>query len=405
MPSDFIYKENDNIYLNIVFDTPDINSTGTPTAPPSGEQSIPMEYSTNKTLAIVDKCSDYYCSVIRFDIPLYEIPLFVMSIVPGTQQTQLGHPNPNLTPFIIGIFYNGNYYSTNLIYTPFNNIVPPVQNQSVQVVTDYYYVYSTQLLINMINTTLASLWITAGLAAQFPTLTAPYFNYDPSSELISLIVPRPFSFLTAPATTIPLIFINVSLLRYLDSFDWFFVGYNQPFGADLFFVCTNITPINPPSPIPPQIYPTEKNAYAPFGTTPTNPPSYYIYPETYSSILYWSSLRKIILTSGTIPITYENIPSNDNGGLAVSLPILTDFVVPISKNGDGRTIAYYTPTAQYRLVDMNSDQPLFKVNIKVYWEDIYLNRYPLYISVGQVASVKIGFFRKTLYKGAKMTLK
>ncbi len=403
MPSDFIYKENDNIYLNVIFNTPQINSTGTPIAPPSGEQSFPMEYSATKTLAIIDKCSDYYCSVIRFDIPLYEIPLYIMPIVPGAQQT--GPPNPNLTPLIIGISYNGNPTPQNLIYIPENTLIPPIQNQSTQVINDYYYVYSVQLLITMLNIALTQSWRASGLAGLFPTLNTPYFYYDNTTELIELIAPSPFAYLTAPATAIPLIFINQSLLHYLNSFDWFFVGYNQPNGVDLYFIANNITPLNSLTPVPPQVYPTEKQAYTPYGTTPTNPPSYFIYTENYSTIQYWSSLRKIIITSGTIPIFYENIPANNNGGVATSLPILTDFVVPLSTIGDGRTIAYYTPTAQYRLVDMNSDQPLYNINIKVFWEDIYLNRYPLYISVAQIASVKIGFFRKTLYKGSKMTLK
>jgi hypothetical protein len=407
MPRDFIYKENDNIYLNIVFDVPIVNSLGTPITAATGEMPIPMEYTANKTLAIVDKCSDYYCSVVRFDIPLYEIPLFIMPVLPGSQQ--IGSPNPNLTPFIIGISYNGIPYPQNLIYTPENFITPPIQNQITQIITPYYYVYTYQILINMLNVALNLVWSASGLAMIFPTYNAPYFIYNATTELIALIVPAPFSMLTFPATTFPLIFINESLIRYLDSFNLFFVGLNQLNGVEYYFICNNLLPINPSNPTfnptPPQVYPTEENAYAPFGTVPTNPPKYFIYTENYSSIQYWSSLRKILITSGSIPITYENIPSNNNSDVAVSLPILTDYVVPLNHGGDGRTVAYYYPTAQYRLVDMISDMPLYKVNIKVYWEDIYLNRYPLTISIGQAASIKLGFFRKTLYKGAKMMLK
>lgn len=398
---DFIYKENDNIYLNIIFDTPIVNSTGGPTGPTTGEQPIVMEYTANKTLAIVDKCSDYYCSVIRFDIPLQKIPIFIMPIVPGTQQSTTP-TNPNLTPLIIGIFYNNVYYPVNLIYTPDNNGTPPVQSQSTQVITPYYYVYSQQLLINMFNIALAFAWTNSGLEALFGSFSEPYFNYDPVTELISIIVPQPFAFLTAPATSIPLIFINESSVRYLESFELFFNGYNRLYGADYFFRFTSTTPLNPTNIEPPPIFPTNQNSYALFGTTPTPIASYYIYTEQYPIIQYWSSLRKILITTGTIPIAFENVPSNNNTDSAVSLPILTDYVIPLEHAGDGRTIAYYNPTSQYRLIDMLTDSPLYKINVKVYWEDIYTNRYPLTIGINQNASIKMGFFRKSLYKASRL---
>jgi len=397
---DFIYKENDNIYLNITFNSPQINSTGTPFDPPSGENPIPMEYNVTKTLAVVDKCSDYYCSVVRFAIPMNSVPLFIMPIVPGNQQS---HPvNANLTPMIIGILYNDVYYPVNLIYTADNTASYPLQNQDTQVITPYYYVYTYQTLINMVNVALNIAWTTSPLAALFPTTIQPFFQYNSSTELISLIVPRLFSYVTSPATSIPFLYMNLALLRYLESFEIFFNGYNQPNGADFIFRCTNTIPLNPSDPTPPQVFPTDQNAFAFFGTTPVFPAQYFIFTQQYSMIQYWSSLRKILITSGSIPISYENIPAPDNTGINVSLPVLTDFVIPLENAGDSRTIAYYNPTAQYRLVDMISDTPLYRINVKVYWEDVYGNRYPMLIEYNQTSSIKIGFFRKSLYKNTKM---
>lgn len=397
---DFIYKENDNIYLNITFNSPQINSTGSPYDPPSGENPLPMEYNATKTLAVLDKCSDYYCSVVRFAIPMNSVPLFIMPIIPGNQQS---HPvNANLTPMIIGILYNNVYYPVNLIYRADNTMVYPLQNQDTQVITPYYYVYTYQTLINMINVAINIAWTTSPLAGLFPTSIQPFFQYSTSTQLISLIVPRVFSYVTPPATSIPFIYMNLALLRYLESFELFFNGYNQPNGADFIFRCTNTIPLNPSDATPPQVFPTDQNAFAFFGTTPTFPAQYFIFTQQYSMIQYWSSLRKILITTGTIPIAYENIPGPDNSGVNVSLPVLTDFVIPLENAGDSRTIAYYNPTAQYRLVDMISDTPLYRINIKVYWEDVFGNRYPMGIEYDQTSSIKIGFFRKSLYKNTKM---
>ncbi len=397
---DFIYKENDNIYLNITFNPPQINSMGTPYDPPSGENPLPMEYNATKTLAVLDKCSDYYCSVVRFAIPMNSVPLFIMPIIPGNQQS---HPvNANLTPMIIGILYNNVYYPVNLIYRADNTMVYPLQNQDTQVITPYYYVYTYQTLINMINVAINIAWTTSPLAGLFPTIIQPFFQYSSSTQLISLIVPRVFSYVTPPATSIPFIYMNQALLRYLEAFELFFNGYNQPNGADFIFRCTNTIPLNPSDATPPQVFPTDQNAFAFFGTTPAFPAQYFIFTQQYSMIQYWSSLRKILITTGTIPIAYENIPGPDNSSINVSLPVLTDFVIPLENAGDSRTIAYYNPTAQYRLVDMISDTPLYRINIKVYWEDVFGNRYPMGIEYDQTSSIKIGFFRKSLYKNTKM---
>jgi hypothetical protein len=85
-----------------------------------------------------------------------------------------------------------------------------------------------------------------------------------------------------------------------------------------------------------------------------------------------------------------------------SLPIITDFIPNINSPGESRSIAYYNPTSQYRLIDMVSDTPLQKINLKIYWVDISNNIYPLYVSVAQQASIKLAFIRKSLYKQSNL---
>ena len=96
MPNSNIVRENDNVYLNVVIDHPiPIYNTGL--VPPLIVNSfgVPAEYNVTKTLPIIDKASDFYCSIIRFDIPFNSIPLFIMPIVANQS-------NANLTPMVIG---------------------------------------------------------------------------------------------------------------------------------------------------------------------------------------------------------------------------------------------------------------------------------------------------------------
>jgi hypothetical protein len=389
-----VEKENDNVYLNVVFDHyPEAVYNTNPAIAPTGEQPTIAKYTVDKTLPILDKASDYYVSVIRFAIPLASIPIFIMPIIPNQS-------NPNLTPLIIGINYNGVQTPVQVQFYSDENSTPPIQNQPTQVITFYYYIYTYQSLINMLNIALSTAFISSGMAAAFPGVSAPFFIYNPVTQLISLIVNSIFTEITSPATSLPVIFINESSLTYLGSFQYYHVGYNQPNGYDYIFVLSNLYPYNPSNPPPTQqVIPNASMLY------PAAGPGYYIYTENYSTIEYWFSLRKIVLTSNTIPIPNEFVPGQFNNNVAAGMPILTDFVPALQYAGESRAIAFYNPSAQYRLIDLINDNPLYKIDISLLWQDVQGNLYPIEIPLYQQASVKLGFFRKTLYKQSKSLLK
>lgn len=420
-----IERTNDNTYINVVIDHPEPTynvGRGAPQGPIvylSNDLPIAADYGVTKTEPILSNCSEYYCSVTRFTIPLDQVPLLICPIVPN-QITLLGSSNPNLTPLIIGI-QNGpdgvpaSFFSGNVIYAPQNNFPPPIQNQPLQVITPYYYMFAYQELLSMINFQLGLLYISSGLAALFPGYIAPYFIFNPVTNLISIVVPSFFVFLTAPLLDIPRIYMNNELTTFLDSFNLSFNvssnnGSPNIFGNDSYFVFTQTA--------------SEEFQFFPSGVTvpaTTIPPAfparslYYKFPQQYPTLEYWSSLRKIIITSNTIPVKNEYVPATNNlqnainvdqSGVNVSYPILTDFVPNISAAaGESRSIAYYVPTSQYRLVDLISTNPLQKIDIRIFWEDRDGNLYPLEISIFQQASLKLGFFKKSLYNSGSSLLK
>jgi minor capsid protein V18/V19 len=386
-----IYRENDNVYLNVV-----MNGT-TPTNPiggPSGttlinEDNLPGVYDVTKTTPILDKCSDYYASIIRFEIPLNTVPITICPIVPNQS-------NPNQTPLVFGISYNGTDNSAFVIWTPNNDSPAPLQNQPFQVITDYYFIYFYDLFINMANTTLSLLWTNSGLAALFPTLLPPYFLFDPETRLLNLIVPACFVTLTAPAATIPILWMNESSIRFYDAFPTFFNGLNQPNGRDFDFYLSQF--------INKQKYVFNGTSANPNDPSIPSPVVYYRFEQDYETIFIWSSLRRIIVSTNTIPITNEYVPAQNNSGLNNSFPIISDYIPNINLPGESRGIAYYYPQSQYRLCDMISNIPLQKIDLKIFWEDTNSNLYPLDISTGQQASIKLAFIRKSLYKSQNSKL-
>src|SRR5271167_3044289 len=142
-----VEQVDDNIYVNVVI---------SPFLMNSGVFEIAAEYQVTKTIPILSKCNDYYCSIVNFRIPLNDIPLFIMPIVPN-------QPNSNLTTFKIGITTGGIDYSQSVIYVSETGAPVPLQNQPTQVITLYYYVFSYQNLITAVNTALAAAFLASGL--------------------------------------------------------------------------------------------------------------------------------------------------------------------------------------------------------------------------------------------------
>jgi hypothetical protein len=377
----------DNIYVNVVINgsSPNYNPTepGIPSinTPPTGEGGSLAEYKVTKTAPFLDNPSAYYCSVVRFVVPLQLIPLFIMPIIPNTYVNPGSPGNSDLSTLIFGMIYLGNRTSQRVIYNADNILNAPIQNQPTQVVTPYYYVYTYSHMIQMINLQLGSIWISSGLKAAFPTLNPPSFIYDPVTQLISLIVP--FIFVTGVAT----LYMNAASLQFLEGFHLSFQGYNRPNGEDFVFIPED----NP-------------NFYYPNPGIPSTP-QYYKYTQDYNTLYYWTSLRKLIFSSQNIPITNEVVPANNDTGTYSSFPIITDFVIGTEQAGQSRSLAVYNPQGQYRLISLSGNSPISAIDIKIFWQDQQGNLYPLFIPQNQQASIKIGFFKKSLYNSTSNTRK
>ncbi len=393
----------DNIYLNVVFDHADATfpaigfSGGIPSASggaSTGAQPVPAEYNKSKTLPILDNCSDYYCSVVRFEIPLDSVPLYIMPIIPN-------QPNNDLTIYVVGFTFSGVTYSQNVMYLPDNNILLPhnngsgFQNQPFMVIDPYYYVFTYQNLLNSINAAIDGLWLVSGLSGASPSGTCPpFFSFDAASQLFSITIPQELIPGTSGEVDASL-FINSPLQTLFNSFELSFndtdhKGYNQPYGADFFFIFNDF--IN--------------NVVETFSGCAGN---YITYTQEYPTTQNWVSLRKLLITTNTIPIQSEFVPTfNMNGSQksdAGSLNILTDFTPQIETlAGASRTIAYYVPTSQYRLIDMKASRPLYNIQLKILWQDKSGNLFPVLISVTQQASVKLAFLKKSLYKNMNYLL-
>jgi hypothetical protein len=352
-----LYRESDNAYLNISMShLPPVYGIGTV----SGEEPILAQFNVCKNTPFLSRASDYYLSIIKFDIPLTLVPLVIMPIIPN-------QGNPNLTPMIIGITYLGVNYPVNLIFQPEDLTQQvPIQNETSQVITPYYYMYSYETMLRMINVALNSAWIASGLAAANPALHAPFVYLNDATQLISFVINSVF---VAPGA--PTIFMNNAMFNYLGAFENILVGYNQPQGLDRIFVFNgNLSP--------------SPSTFYNIGVV-----QYYQYVQDYSTLASWAVLRKLLITSATLPVTTEYVPSSATGDPAsnATMPVVSDFTPQITSIGDQNSIAYY----------VRGQDPLQQVDLQIFWQDSQNNVYPLFIPQYQQANIKIAFVKKTLY--------
>jgi hypothetical protein len=329
-------------------------------------------YTSNKTIPLLDNADDYYMSIVSFSIPLNYLPLMVCPI-----QTTLN--NTLNTPLVIGIRdFNANItYAQNLIYIPTLTEFPaPVQNgSSTPIITPYYYIYNYETIINMMNSALTASYNIFKLANPGSPHLCPFFIYDATTTLVSLIADISW------VNSLQSIVCNIAMYNFLDSMPFKTYAPTIP---------------NETTDVVLQIYNTGNNGY-PTNTFPVNP-AYVRMSMNYSTMFLWSSLKKLLITTNSLPINFEQAPvfNNLNPDQYNSTPILADFTPSISQAGDSREIAYYFAT-YYRLIDLKSSGPLNKINIQIYWQDTYNNIYPLYIPIFQEATIKFVFTKKDLY--------
>lgn len=354
------YSQNnpDNVYLNIRIE----NTSGT-------QFSSLARYDVTKDFPIIYKASDYYAALISCNIPLSDIPILIYPIVPN-------QPNPNLAPMTVTITYNGFDYTENLIFvTEDSRDSPPIQNLPYQVITPYYFVYSYDSMIESFNTALATAFANSGMPG-----TAPYFFIDYDYQLIKLVVSNYFNPATANYAQLS---INEYSNIYIDAFDF---RYNGPSVKDFTF---NLN--------------TSNNVCNENGAELGIPGGgYWLFSQNYYYLDSWLSIRKILIVSSSLSVYKEYISPDSQLGnqlsTAPSFNILFDFTPELGTISLGRAVSRFYPIGQYRLVDLTSNEPVTRISLQVYWQDKKGNIYPLSININQSLDIKIGFFKKSLYK-------
>lgn len=374
-------RGSDNIYLNVEIQGDETLKASQP------------EYNIIRDDSFIKKASDYYLSIVRFNIPAYYAPI-------GYFLTQ---PN-DLVTGLYAVTFQVDYDDekadppqgtiTETAYLKFENPGPSSLNQyfrGLPLQTDQgnyiYYLFTYSVFTNMVNVALKSAWDAMVGNAYFPYKDNnvnldghPFVVYDPATKLFTFWADE-LCILNAPdgtplATNPVKIYFNEYLYEFFNSFPAIQINPNNTITNEPIDYQLNIL------------------------STITNETQFEIYDTTfwfsiiqdYVTIINWNPFRKILIVTNLLPVQTELVDGSGDG----FLPIISDFI-PTIDTVDVRSTFQYTPAGQYRLVDLISDGPINKVDIFVYWQDLWGNLNTLYLEPWATMSVKLGFFNKELY--------
>lgn len=298
-------------------------------------------FSQTRPNNILDKANDYYLSVVRFSIPHDSVAVFN--------------------------FDQDEYYvvikdtAVQLIYQSRGNPTENIDNL-------FRGIYTFQQFLDSINIALETAHNAEGLPGN-----PPIMDLNDTTGIFSLNVDTNYD----PA--VDFIYFNYPLYNLFLGMDAEFISYNavdrKDYRMNYKYNFDNIFQYNPLGPLT--------------GTY------YKLGQETKSQFLF-SNIKYIIITSNTIPANKEflglsNFTSNDE------LQAISDFI-PIQKEFENydRSPWIYT-TESPRLVDLQSDIPLRKIDFQIFLVNVQNIKFPLTLAPGESIDVKFAFYKKSLY--------
>ena len=386
----------------IYFDVTVTNFQSTSQAPQ------PFYYNESRTMPFVHNPEEYYLSIQRFTVETGTIPVFIPAIQPnqGNRDLTIYSITLEYTDPVLGTINSGQVF---IEWTPEDKgaALPPPPNQTqngIQVLeTGYYNAYSYQYWCTLISGYFQQAYDdldTAAIAAgiTLPSGFAPQLNWDTTSNTATLFADV-LGYDQNPNNLNPQIKIywNAPLYYLFSSFPAFQLGYNQPLGKNFqllpfFLGATGTTPV------------LDVNTVVPPAAATVLFYAISLYQEV-STVANMTPVSSIVFTSNTLPIHPSQVSTplvfNNNQQIALGgnnadiANIITDLV---TDSGNYRPNLVYTPSAEFRLITLNGNRPLFNLDLQIFYRVKTGQLVPFRLASGQSVTIKIAFLKKSSRK-------
>jgi len=337
--------------------------------------------------AILNNAGENLCAVVSFSLPLQGLPLFIFPVAAN-------NANPNYSTLEVGICKNitaaniaagtlqtfsGNLTSLKWQTQELGLPVPTQNNATLQVISPYYYCYSYEHFVNLVNIAMRKAWTTAGHpGTNRGNASCPVISYDDTKSTFKWDLPAAFTANVADG--------NVILTGGAPA-GWS-VCWNESFDN----LVNNFNTINDGA----GHYILE-DTLAPLTNTVAGN---LILNQDYPTTDAFNSAQRIICLTSSIPIAadYFAAPYGQNslGGLSNTEKVLVDVSLDFDNNvGAQRSVLVYSPGI-YQISDMESTLPLQRISLKFMWADSLNNFYEIPLKSSDTITCKLGFFSKKL---------
>lgn len=327
-------------------------------------------FSETRPSPFIQYPKDFYLSTVRYNVSGQAIPWFYFNNINGGTPTGSSQPSYSIT-----LEYKGNLYKTYVPYISNTTFVPDIPSASIQDpnTIDNLAVYSVELWVKMINSCFTTGYTTLQAANPgLPVADPPFLTFNGSTQLFTLYADTAV-FNEALANPVN-IYFSLSLFNKFSTFSHIaqnttglYFGTN---GKDMKIRC----------------FDTKINTEAIGGIT------YLKIQQEAKTISDCFDIQSLIITT-------NNIPSRDEYAQGASdiFPILSDFSVAglLTTTSDRNNITYL-PSAQYRYIDLISENPMKVLDVNFLWLDKYGKLRDVYIISGAQISVKMLFEHKDL---------
>jgi hypothetical protein len=398
-----------HIYYNINYTNPASGSefeNGNIVELPTNDKELVFNFNQNRAAAYLQRPDDYYLSVVRFTVESPNLPVFIAQPIQGST-------NPNATIYTITLMDSNNIpYQSPVYWIPQDKTTKPpntpIEFSSISPTNPYYYCYSYSYFTECINKTLDYLWTTnfSGRPGE-----GPYLYFDANTNLFTLGGPVG-SFRTS-STGVPItgdtgiinIYFNGPLLNLLSSLPASYVAGKVTVATsysnlqmDYLMILSTGSDVPSASPTQPYVSNIRLNSFS-------NQTDVYATQE-YNTLPLWTPLTSIVFKTSLLttnpeirgtPVIYSDNNQNINAGLqnADILNVLSEHSVPLLTGTEYKPFIYYEPTGEYKLTDLYGRDPIYGIDISVFWRDSFGNLVPFKIGIGSSATIKILFRKKT----------
>ena len=368
----------DNLYFDIVVS----NLDNTNTAPKQ------LYYQEIRVSPFVYCPEQYEFSITRFSLDTPSLPVWIPVIQPNQSDI-------NLTIYSVTMTYKTFSYQQFMEFSPQNvgAVLPSLPSNNPYGLQDnstgYYYVYSIQYFVNLVNQMFASCFngLNTASGGQLNSTYAPVMTYDTQNQIFILNSDVLFY---NPVLANPInIYFNPATNQILNSFPVMInFNVNVSYGMN-FHVITNNFGVN-----------TLQSTSSTYGSFPftaiqtVQERSSIPLLNPITAITFTTSKIPIIPTSITAPALYINNNLISTGNNNNVQNIITDFETDANYIN---TISY-NPTAEYRMSTLTGNQPLNGIDIFVFWRDRTGTLNPFFLTTGSTLTMKILFRRKLVNK-------